>query len=93
LYLFFEEPLPSARLNAFGTRPLPQSASLLPWQIVLSVFVTVSRLELALILLVRVLKRGGDSRFDDKRDFLPFLGFWIFQMVRSIAARLLYNPT
>ena len=33
-------------------------------------------------LLFRIIKTGKDDRFDDKRDkFLPFLGFWIFQMI------------
>jgi steroid 5-alpha reductase family enzyme len=44
--------------------------------------VVFTRVELALYLLYRVLKRGKDERFDAIRlNFLPFLGFWIFQMV------------
>eukprot|EP00043_Microstomoeca_roanoka_P029578 m.22402 g.22402 ORF g.22402 m.22402 type:complete len:308 (+) comp9293_c0_seq2:179-1102(+) len=51
-------------------------------QILVTTFVVVSRLELAILLLTRVLKRGKDDRFDEMREkFFSFLGFWIFQMV------------
>jgi steroid 5-alpha reductase family enzyme len=42
----------------------------------------VARLELALYLFYRVLKRGKDARFDEMRSqFIPFLIFWIFQII------------
>ncbi|OTB01218.1 hypothetical protein M426DRAFT_221790 [Hypoxylon sp. CI-4A] len=51
-------------------------------QIVASLFTMAWGLRLSLFLLYRVLKTGKDDRFDDKRDrFLPFLGFWVFQML------------
>ena len=37
---------------------------------------------LAGFLLLRILRSGKDDRFDNMRDkFLPFLGFWCFQML------------
>ncbi|KAK1755216.1 hypothetical protein QBC47DRAFT_414116 [Echria macrotheca] len=51
-------------------------------QLVASLFLIVWALRLSGFLLFRILKTGKDDRFDDKRDkFLPFLGFWIFQMI------------
>ncbi|TVY56860.1 hypothetical protein LSUE1_G009848 [Lachnellula suecica] len=51
-------------------------------QIVASLFIMVWGLRLSGFLLFRILKTGKDDRFDDKRDkFLPFLGFWVAQMV------------
>jgi steroid 5-alpha reductase family enzyme len=51
-------------------------------QTVLTLFVCVSRAELGLFLLYRVLKRGRDSRFDTIRDSCcVFLVFWIWQMM------------
>ncbi|KAH8682323.1 hypothetical protein BX600DRAFT_448259 [Xylariales sp. PMI_506] len=51
-------------------------------QVVASLFIIVWALRLSGFLLFRVLKTGKDDRFDDKRDkFLPFLGFWVFQML------------
>jgi steroid 5-alpha reductase family enzyme len=42
----------------------------------------IARLELALYLFYRVLKRGKDARFDTMRSqFVPFLIFWIFQII------------
>ncbi|KAI0599823.1 hypothetical protein F4775DRAFT_548416 [Biscogniauxia sp. FL1348] len=51
-------------------------------QIVASVLLIAWALRLSGFLLFRVLRTGRDARFDDKRDrFLPFLGFWAFQML------------
>jgi steroid 5-alpha reductase family enzyme len=51
-------------------------------QIITTMLLTISRLELALFLLYRVIKRKKDARFDKVREnFLPFLVFWIFQMI------------
>ncbi|XXH06094.1 tubulin-dependent ATPase kip3 [Hypoxylon texense] len=53
-----------------------------PRQIVASVFLVAWGLRLSLFLLYRVLRTGGDRRFDGTRDrFFPFLGFWAFQML------------
>ncbi|GMF34766.1 unnamed protein product [Phytophthora fragariaefolia] len=39
-------------------------------------------LRLGSFLLLRVLKRGKDARFDEMRaDFLAFFGFWVFQIL------------
>eukprot|EP00040_Diaphanoeca_grandis_P041631 m.263196 g.263196 ORF g.263196 m.263196 type:complete len:317 (+) comp49280_c0_seq1:173-1123(+) len=52
-----------------------------PRQIILTSMLCVSRMELALFLFYRVIKRKGDARFDERREkFLVFLGFWIFQI-------------
>lgn len=51
--------------------------------------VCISRAELALFLLYRVLRRGKDDRFDAVREnFFPFLAFWIFQMVWAFGVSL-----
>jgi len=51
-------------------------------QVVLTVLLTVSRLELALFLLYRVCKRKRDARFDEVRENCgKFLVFWIYQIV------------
>lgn len=51
-------------------------------QIVVTSMVVLTRTELALILLYRVVKRGRDARFDEMREkFCSFLAFWIFQIV------------
>mmetsp|Transcript_19178 Transcript_19178/g.44672 ORF Transcript_19178/g.44672 Transcript_19178/m.44672 type:complete len:336 (+) Transcript_19178:80-1087(+) len=48
--------------------------------LLLVAYVCVSRFELALFLLMRVLKRGKDDRFDEVREhFCRFLAFWVFQ--------------
>lgn len=53
-----------------------------PRQIVTSIFIMLWAARLSGFLLFRILKTGKDDRFDDKRDkFLPFLGFWVFQML------------
>ena len=49
-------------------------------------------------LLFRIIKTGKDDRFDDKRDkFLPFLGFWVFQMLWvwtvSLPVTILNSPS
>lgn len=55
------------------------------FKVVLTSMVTVSRVELGVLLLVRVAQRGSDARFDETRDnFFRFLGFWIFQMVSTV---------
>ena len=62
-------------------------------QLVVSALVCASRLQLGAFLLHRVLKRGHDSRFDEIRSkCLPFLVFWIFQMlwVFVVSAPLIY---
>jgi len=52
-----------------------------PRQIVLTSMICVSRMELALFLFYRVIKRKGDARFDERREkFWVFLGFWVFQI-------------
>eukprot|EP00049_Salpingoeca_infusionum_P017605 m.353650 g.353650 ORF g.353650 m.353650 type:complete len:358 (-) comp16813_c0_seq1:323-1396(-) len=49
--------------------------------LVLSLISIVTRVELALFLLYRVLKRKKDARFDKMRDNpIAFLVFWVFQM-------------
>lgn len=51
-------------------------------QIVITVLVVVSRVELGAFLFYRVLKRGKDARFDEIREnFFKFFGFWFFQMM------------
>ncbi len=51
-------------------------------QKVLTAFTVLWALRLGSYLLIRVIIRGKDERFDEMRDnFLEFLGFWIFQMV------------
>lgn len=51
-------------------------------QVVASLFLIVWAVRLSGFLFFRILKTGSDDRFDDKRNkFLPFLGFWVFQMV------------
>ncbi|KAI1636345.1 hypothetical protein F4809DRAFT_389566 [Biscogniauxia mediterranea] len=51
-------------------------------QIVASLLLVAWALRLSGFLLFRVLRTGRDARFDDKRGrFLPFLGFWVFQML------------
>lgn len=51
-------------------------------QTVNTVLVTIWGVRLGLYLLVRVLKRGHDARFDEMRSkFWSFLGFWVFQMM------------
>jgi steroid 5-alpha reductase family enzyme len=53
-----------------------------PRQIIITTLVCVSRTQLGLYLLYRVLKRGHDDRFNEMRDqFWAFLGFWVFQMM------------
>ena len=50
--------------------------------IIVTIFVLVSKLYLALYLLYRVMKRGKDGRFDETRDNIcQFFAFWVFQMV------------
>lgn len=51
-------------------------------QILASLFLMIWATRLSGFLLFRILKTGKDDRFDDKRDkFLPFFGFFFFQMV------------
>lgn len=51
-------------------------------QIIVTTLVIISKLYLGSYLLYRVISRGSDARFDETRHkFLPFLIFWIFQMV------------
>jgi len=51
-------------------------------QVILSIFQMIWSLRLGLFLLLRVIKRGGDSRFDKIRnDFWKFLGFWTIQIL------------
>jgi steroid 5-alpha reductase family enzyme len=53
-----------------------------PRQIAVTAMLCVSRIELAIFLLWRVIKRGRDARFDEVRTkFFPFLIFWIFQIL------------
>lgn len=50
--------------------------------LLLVAYVVVSRLELAIFLLMRVLKRGKDDRFDEVREhFCRFFAFWAFQAI------------
>jgi steroid 5-alpha reductase family enzyme len=61
---------------------LAMGGSTHPRQIVTSIFIMLWAARLSGFLLFRILKTGKDDRFDDKRDkFLPFLGFWVFQML------------
>eukprot|EP00039_Didymoeca_costata_P009409 m.124510 g.124510 ORF g.124510 m.124510 type:complete len:308 (+) comp14474_c0_seq1:236-1159(+) len=51
-------------------------------QVVLTVLLTISRMELALFLLYRVCSRKKDARFDEIRDdCCKFFGFWVFQII------------
>jgi steroid 5-alpha reductase family enzyme len=51
-------------------------------QILASLFLIIWAFRLSGFLLFRILKTGKDDRFDDKRDkFVPFFGFFVFQMV------------
>ncbi|KAK5992889.1 hypothetical protein PT974_06312 [Cladobotryum mycophilum] len=51
-------------------------------QIIVSLFLIIWALRLSGFLLFRIVKTGKDDRFDGMRDkFLPFLGFWLFQML------------
>ena len=62
-------------------------------QLVATMLVVASRLELSLLLLYRVLKRGHDARFDEVRErCCAFLGFWVFQIlwVYVVSAPLIY---
>jgi steroid 5-alpha reductase family enzyme len=53
-------------------------------QIVLTAFVVVWGMRLAIFLLLRILAWGKDQRFDDKRDnLLKFALFWLFQVGSS----------
>lgn len=66
-------------------------------QIVNSIFILLWGFRLSGFLLFRILKTGKDDRFDQMRDkFLPFLGFWIFQMIWvwtvSLPVTLLNSP-
>ncbi|GAB7364436.1 hypothetical protein MBLNU230_g4977t1 [Neophaeotheca triangularis] len=66
-------------------------------QIITSLMLILWAARLAGFLLFRILKTGKDDRFDDKRDkFLPFLGFWLFQMLWvwtvSLPVTLLNSP-
>jgi steroid 5-alpha reductase family enzyme len=61
---------------------LAMGGSTHPRQIITSIFIMLWAARLSGFLLFRILKTGKDDRFDDKRDkFLPFLGFWVFQML------------
>lgn len=62
-------------------------------QLIATLLVVASRLELSLLLLYRVLKRGHDARFDEMRErCCAFLGFWIFQImwVYVVSAPIIY---
>lgn len=66
-------------------------------QFVVSFFMMAWGIRLSGFLLFRILKTGKDDRFDDKRDkFLPFLGFWVFQMlwvwICSLPVTILNSP-
>lgn len=51
-------------------------------QLVASLLLIAWALRLSGFLFFRILRTGSDDRFDGKRDrFLPFLGFWLFQML------------
>lgn len=68
-----------------------------PRQIITSLMLILWAFRLAGFLLFRILKTGKDDRFDDKRDkLLPFLGFWVFQMLWvwtvSLPVTLLNSP-
>jgi steroid 5-alpha reductase family enzyme len=53
-------------------------------QIVLTAFVVVWGMRLAIFLLLRILAWGKDQRFDDKRDnLLKFAVFWLLQVGSS----------
>lgn len=57
-------------------------SNLNPRAITITALSCITRFELAGFLLYRVLRRGGDERFDAIRmNFFPFLGFWVFQML------------
>ncbi|UJR14311.1 hypothetical protein I4U23_001306 [Adineta vaga] len=66
--------------------------------IIVSVFVMIWAIRLALFLLIRVIKSGGkDTRFDDKRKQpLKMVGFFIFQIIWvwtvSLPVTLLNSP-
>lgn len=61
---------------------LSMSGSTNARQIITSLMIMIWGARLSGFLLFRILKTGKDDRFDDKRDkFLPFFGFWVFQML------------
>ncbi|KAL7945122.1 hypothetical protein V8C42DRAFT_324628 [Trichoderma barbatum] len=66
-------------------------------QLVATLFLIVWAIRLTSFLLFRILKTGKDDRFDEMRQrFLPFLGFWIFQMlwvwIVSLPVTVLNSP-
>ena len=64
-------------LGAHGSHGAGPSAR----QLVVSLFLMAWALRLSGFLLFRIMRTGKDDRFDDMRShFLPFLGFWVFQM-------------
>lgn len=70
---------------------LGRAKQLSGFSILLGVFVIIWALRLGTFLLYRVLKRGKDKRFDERRSsFLGFLRFWLGQ---AIAAWVLLIPT
>lgn len=80
---------------AITTLGLSQSSH--PRQILTSLLLTAWALRLSAFLFFRILKTGSDTRFDDKRDrFLPFLGFWVAQMlwvwIVSLPVTILNSP-
>lgn len=63
-------------LAGFFLQPAPRS----PRQVVLTALVLLWSARLALFLLYRILLWGKDSRFDDKRESVPYLAFfWTLQ--------------
>ena len=65
-----------------GAGAMQGGAALSARAAIMTALVCASRVELAAYLLYRVLARGKDERFDAIRlNFVPFLVFWIFQML------------
>ncbi|KNC56164.1 uncharacterized protein AMSG_02181 [Thecamonas trahens ATCC 50062] len=50
-------------------------------QVVTAILISAWALRLSGYLFLRILTIGEDKRFEDRRDFLPFLGFWTFQAI------------
>lgn len=67
-----------ALVTYFGNTHEPRSQR----ATVITILIILCRTELAMYLLYRVLRRGQDNRFDSiRQSFVPFLIFWIFQIV------------
>lgn len=71
----------SVNFIILGVLGLVLNGSFFQRQVVVTILIVVARLELAVFLFYRVMKRKKDARFDEMREnFWAFLGFWVFQI-------------